>query len=481
MNTFKRIHRKKNREHGVALVAALIALLLISAITAGMIILSNTETNTSANFRDEQTAFFSAKAGMEEVRDRLQKGAPNSLRAVGILPTTAPGVGTSGVLYILNPANGEVVAPWSAANKYPDDEICKENNTIPCSSGLPTGGGWYTTTTASPTYAANPVYNWKWVRLTLKQNNSVAPYYTNGNSATTSQVFWNGTNECLAASPTCIPVQLPVYNVTALAVTPSGSRRMVQTEVAEDQVVFKAPAALTLDGTGDAFGSGNSSQFNVDGNDHPGCGVAATGGALPAVGVTDPADVAAVTAGIPNNRQKNYTGVDGTTPDVKDISSTLPSNMQSVTSLQQLVSTLKNSITQPVINGPASNPSNVGTAAAPQIIYVNGDLTLTGNTTGYGILIVTGTLTAKGTSGWNGIVLVVGSGNAQLDGTTSWNGAVLVANTKTGLPGNLNVLGPTTTGVNGGGNGGINYSSGCIAQASTLSTFHVIAIRELMN
>jgi Tfp pilus assembly protein PilX len=481
MNTFKRIHRKKNRERGVALVAALIALLLISAITAGMIILSNTETNTSANFRDEQTAFFSAKAGIEEVRDRLRKNATNTIRTAGILPTTPAGAGTSGVLYILNPANGEVVAPWSASNKYPDDEICKENTTVACSSGLPSGGGWYTTTTASPTYAANPVYNWKWVRVTLKQNNSVAPYYTNGNSATTSQVFWNGTNECLAASPTCNPVQLPVYNLTALAVTPSGSRRMVQTEVAEDQLVFQAPAALTLDGTGDAYGGGNSSQFNVDGTDHPGCGVAATGPALPAVGVTDPADVAAVTAGIPNNRQKNYTGVDGTTPDVKDISSTLPSNMQSVSALQTLVSTLKNSVTQPVINGPATNPSNMGTASAPQIMYVNGDLTLDGNYTGYGILVVTGTLTAKGTSGWNGIVLVVGAGNAQLDGTTVWNGAVLVANTKTGLPGNLNVLGPTTTGVNGGGNGGVFYSSGCIAQASTLTTFHVIAIRELMN
>lgn len=481
MNTFKRIHKKKNREHGVALIAALIALLLISAITAGMIILSNTETNTSANFRDEQTAFFSAKAGVEEVRDRLRKNATNTLRTVGILPTALPGAGANGVLYILNPANGEVVAPWNPGNKYPDNEICKENNNIPCSSGLPTGGGWYTTTTASPTYAANPVYSWKWVRLTLKQNNSLAPYYTNGNSATNSQVFWNGTNECLAASPTCNPVQLPVYNVTALAVTPSGSRRMVQSEVAEDQLVFQAPAALTLDGTGDSYGGGSSSQFNVDGNDHPGCGVAATGPALPAVGVTNPVDVAAVTAGIPSNRQDNYTGVDGTTPDVKDISSTLPSNMQSVSALQTLVSTIKNSVTQPIINGPATNPSNMGTASAPQIMYVNGDLTLDGSYTGYGILVVTGTLTAKGTSGWNGIVLVVGAGNAQLDGTTIWNGAVLVANTKTGLAGNLNVLGGTTSGINGGGNGGIYYSSGCIAQASTLTTFHVIAIRELMN
>jgi hypothetical protein len=64
-----------------------------------------------------------------------------------------------------------------------------------------------------------------------------------------------------------------------------------------------------------------------------------------------------------------------------------------------LVSTLKNDATQPVINGPASGLSNPGTVNNPQIIYVNGDLTITGNTTGYGILVVTGTLTIKGTSG----------------------------------------------------------------------------------
>jgi ATP-dependent 26S proteasome regulatory subunit len=32
-----------------------------------------------------------------------------------------------------------------------------------------------------------------------------------------------------------------------------------------------------------------------------------------------------------------------------------------------------------------------------------------------------------------------------------------------------------------GGNGGIQYSSGCIGMANSLSTFHVVAIRELMN
>ena len=130
MITFKRNrktrnHRSKNRQRGVALVAALLTLVLITAITAGMIILSTTETSISANFRDEQTAFFAAKAGMEEIRDRMDTAAPNTLRpaAGSQVPTTLPGTPNS-VLYVLNPNPGEVIAPWNGAgaqNTYQDD------------------------------------------------------------------------------------------------------------------------------------------------------------------------------------------------------------------------------------------------------------------------------------------------------------------------------------------------------------------------
>jgi hypothetical protein len=114
---------------------------------------------------------------------------------------------------------------------------------------------------------------------------------------------------------------------------------------------------------------------------------------------------------------------------------------------------------------------------------VNGDLSLSGNTVGYGILVVTGTFTASGTVGWNGIVLVVGQGNFQADGTTQWNGAVVVAKTLDPLYNPLAALAPGTVNIqiNGGGHGGVQYSSGCIAMANSLSTFHVVAIRELMN
>jgi type II secretory pathway pseudopilin PulG len=173
----------RDRQRGVALLMALIALLVIGAITAGAILLSNTESNIGINFRDEQLAFFSAKAGIEEARDRMQAGVTNTLRTAS-LPTTLPWT-TGSVLYILNPASGETVAPWNGSSNttYPDDEICKETTTITCSSNLPNLSScntWCASTTASSVYAASPVLPWKWVRLMLKQNNALTSYSTNG-------------------------------------------------------------------------------------------------------------------------------------------------------------------------------------------------------------------------------------------------------------------------------------------------------------
>jgi Tfp pilus assembly protein PilV len=483
MMTLNRKGSSRHHQHGIALVMVLIALLIIGAITAGAILLSNTETSISANFRDEQLAFFSAKSGIEETRDRMRTTATNTLRTAS-LPTTLPGTSGS-VLYILNPANGETVAPWngSSSTTYPDDEICKETSTISCSSNLPnisSCSSWCVSATASTTYAASPVLPWKWVRLMLKQNNALTSHSTNGSSSSGSQVCWNGTNE---ETTSCSAPNLPVYTMTALAVTPSGSRRMVQAEIAEDRLNFSATSALTLDGTGDTYGAPHSNNFGVNGIDSTGCGSTTTGPAIPAIGVTDNPDITTVTGGIPNGRANNYTGSGGSTPDIENISSSLPPNLQTVTSLQNLTSSIKSMVTQPVITGPASNLSNAGTAASPQIIYVNGDLTLSGNVTGYGILVVTGTFTASGNVGWNGLVLVVGQGNFQGNGggNNSYNGAILVAKTLDSMGNPLTNLGAPTFSFNGGGGNGLNYSSGCIAQATTLSTFHTMAFREMLN
>jgi Tfp pilus assembly protein PilX len=484
MIMFNRERNSRDHQRGVALLMALIALLIIGAITAGAILLSNTETSVSSNFRDEQLAFFSAKAGVEEARDRMQKGVTDTLRTAS-LPTTLPGTAGS-VLYILNPANGETVAPWngSSSTTYPDDEICKETSTIACSSNLPSlssCSSWCVSTTASSVYAASPVLPWKWVRVMLKQNNALTSYSTNGVSTSGAQTCWNGTNE---ETTSCAPPDfLPVYTMTALAVTPTGSRRMVQAEIAEDRLNFNARAALTLDGTGDTASMPSSNNFGISGTDVGGCGATTTNPAVPAIGVGSAADVTTLDTAIPNNRKNNYTGSGGSNPDVENISASLPTNLQSVSSLQALVSQVKANVTQPVITGPATNIANAGTLANPQIIYVNGDLTLSGNVTGYGMIVVTGTFTASGNVGWNGLVLVVGKGNfvGNGGGGNVYNGAILVAKTVDSMGNPLATIGAPTFNFGGGGGNGFNYASGCIDAVNKLSTFHIMAFREMLN
>src|SRR5467141_1168722 len=266
----------KTSERGIALIVALLMLMLITAALMGMIMMSNTETNVSANFRDEQTAFFASKAGIEEVRDRLRSGATNTLSAS--MPTTLPG-GANGVLYITNPASGDTVTPWlplGAVSTYPDDEICKE---VTCVSGVP-AGAWYASASASTTYAATPKLPWKWVRVMAKLNKPSAssklmPVNGSSGSDTTAgyRVCWGGANEGAVSNITytsCAAANngyLPVYELTALAVTSSGSRRMTQYEISRTPFP-PMPGAMIFDGPSPDFGTNpNSAAFGVSGTD----------------------------------------------------------------------------------------------------------------------------------------------------------------------------------------------------------------------
>jgi hypothetical protein len=67
-----------------------------------------------------------------------------------------------------------------------------------------------------------------------------------------------------------------------------------------------------------------------------------------------------------------------------------------------------------------------------QSIVVNGNLTLSGNVTGYGVLVITGNLTLQGNFTWNGVVLVLGTATVQHNGGGNGQitGAMYVANTQ---------------------------------------------------
>jgi type IV pilus assembly PilX-like protein len=312
------IHHK--REQGFSLIVALLALMLLSAVAVGMMFMASTETAVSANFKSEETAYFAARAGVEEVRDRMLPppasptgtftnwlGQTSSFSINGLLPTCMPGVvcvpPAPWALYILNGKNpqtgnnmaiGDVadVTKLSRTNIVADDELCHDFPSytgmsygaanIPCSgtAGLPSGTSWYTSTTSiSPL----PV-DFKWVRVTLKANNSYGgtnpALFVDSTSIPAKpaggQVCWSGSgagaHQVVAdALQPCESLNAsPVYLVTALAVSPSGgsngAKRLVQLEIAQTYKANKPPDGLYAVGTGcgalDIAGNAQTGSFN---------------------------------------------------------------------------------------------------------------------------------------------------------------------------------------------------------------------------
>ena len=69
-----------------------------------------------------------------------------------------------------------------------------------------------------------------------------------------------------------------------------------------------------------------------------------------------------------------------------------------------------------------------GTESNPTITYIDGDVHLSGNGSGYGILVITGALRYTGAFDYNGLVLVVGEGDADLRGANKdITGGMIVA------------------------------------------------------
>ncbi len=525
--------KSRNSEKGFALLIAIFTLLLLTAIGAGMVAMTNTDTSISSNFRDEQSAYFAAKAGLEEVRDRFRSGASNTLSTNTYFTTSNLPGQTDGVLYITNtsPAtSGETITPWvtnGGASVYPDDEICSElsNMGTPCGGSGPSGS-WYLTTTDSTFYAptTGSKLPWKWVRITAKTNLTSSGTSTTGSSLSSVdgntahasyRVCWTGAQEVAISNTTyascaaypATPTYLPVYVITALAQTPSGSRRMVQAEAA--MTTFPSiPGPLVFDGANPVYSPPSSNAFTVSGNNASAPGNANGPGASCPTGQPAEYALGAVdTLPLPtpptlppsvntlesdaSKRANSYTGLgnpSGTTGTASsgDVTSALGS-LATVGGLENLVS----SVTLVAGNEGhvyGTNPtiSNYGSVASPQVIVVQGDLSVSGGLTGSGILLVTGNLTMSGNPSYDGLILVVGKGSVTKNGGGSGivDGSMLIAN----LYNSSGALLPTTSapGVptlnwNGGGNTTWNYDSCWSTAMSTSLAWRIVAMREIIR
>jgi hypothetical protein len=502
----------------MALLIALLALLLVSAIGMGMMYMSTTETSINANYRDTQQAFFAMRAGLEEARDRIRTNAPSPMT----LPTVMPTSGTAGsIVYLTNPTGSETIDPTSTTNKYFDDEFCHEyfstltygtvpSATVPCSGSSQAVPSSAVTTVAStsPYTGTSSALSYKWVRITLKQNKTiptalVAPI--DGTHPASGQVCWDssygkeivvnalGYTTCAFAQNAGFLVA-PVYVITSFAYTPQGSRRIGQYEVAAINIT-PPPAGLLMAGAGANMPNApNSNNFFINGNNTGTAGY--TGGPpchtttpaqAPAIATGDATGQANFIAGIPSGREGNYTGTDpgspfSPTPSVVNENTTgLGGLWSSPQLLNNLVATIANGADQTVtcaIGTPCTG--SYGTDANPQITYVSGDLNLTG---GSGLLVVTGTLNVTGNTSFNGLILVIGQGifSESGGGNGQYNGSLFVANTNshTSPYSQLSTLGAASWSWNGGGNNAIQYNS-CWANLENDLHYMVVSSREEM-
>src|SRR5207248_10017527 len=109
----------RQREQGIALLLSILCLLLLTAVAAGMMYRSATETAINGNFKSEESAYFAARAGVEEVRDRILPTNANTINAS--LPTALPS-GAGGVLYVLNVVSAAISTNCPSPSL--DDELC---------------------------------------------------------------------------------------------------------------------------------------------------------------------------------------------------------------------------------------------------------------------------------------------------------------------------------------------------------------------
>jgi hypothetical protein len=492
-----RINRKQ--EAGIALLMSILILLLVSVLALSMLNNTGVESSLAGNYRSSTSAYYGALAGLEEARGRLVPRNPNYFNktVAGFLPNPGAPLAIGQVRYILNPSGSEVVAPlnFASAANYPDNEYATEFGLNPVASNTQT----ITSTAALVPGVAAPPY--KWVRITPATERSISGdalgrdvnndgvidntnllYYDN--SLTPPQIIV--VNTSAGAVPPSTAQQ--VYKITALVSLPGGTERLLQYTVAPKTISLSFPSALTFGASNMNFNGASSNPYIVDGTDGtgnpppvPGC-TPNPANSVNAVGAMNSDDVNAIISGIPSNRASNYTGAGGTTPDIGLIS--LPNALSTPASTYQTVQNIT-SMADVVINGDATQadlPSAMS-ASNPMTVVVNGNFSMTGNFTGYGLLVVTGNFTYSGTTGWKGVVLVAGDGTTTYDGlgggNNEFDGAIYVATIWDASHNILPSFGAVNYDISGGGGNGVYFNSCWINNALQPSTFQVLSFREI--
>jgi len=501
----ERKNGRRREQAGTALLIAIFALLLISAVGIALLVSSGADTALAGNYRTSTGAYYAALAGLEEARGRLLwknpdfigKTVPNFVPAPG-----GPPLDVHTVLYIVNPAGSETVDPTDPSSPYADKEYDTEfspNWQLSVATVLKPY-----TQSDSPVPGGSPPLPgpaFKWVRINAITEKALGiDVDKDGDKDPLNPVYFDPANVDASGNPrpglvvTPTPTSVQALEISAFAVMPSGSTKLLQYVVAPSSLNLNFPSALTLDGNGVSYTGPNASQFYINGNDRSSgytCGTPAWPVPLPAIGYTASGDGTNIVAGT-ESFPANYVGAGPPPPAASEKQVSLASNLQTPSQLDALAQSISQNADL-VISGSA-NRGNLAaittmSLANPMTVVVNGDLDLTTGSAvhvnGYGLLLVTGALTYDPDVSWNGIVLVIGKGNfvGSLNGTGKIDGAMLVAQTRDASNNLLPDpnLGPSSVTFLSGSDGGLGiyYNTCWIQMAQSPTSFTKLSFREI--
>ncbi len=411
------------RERGAALITVLMISTLLLVTGGALVLVTGLSTRTAIDATAEMQAYYAAETGLQNALNVLR----GNVNPVGSMPA-----GTQiDFRKAITPSTSNVSGDASPS----------------CAASSPTShcrlSGWlgYNYT---PSGATTPD------RVTMTANYSPL----------------NGLAYSVDVSD---PDQTPIANgeptrllLRVIGYGPKGAEKHLELIVKRTNFDYSAPAMLLMRGSDNGtpinFDIGNSNAKEYSGHDN------ATTNIVPTFGATGDSD---------RDLEVAADGKDtAAAPKAATITnSSLPSWLRSADDARAFLMDQKATA---MADGRyfTSFSGNSGTSTTPAFTFVDGDCTLDG---GSGLLIVTGNLTMNGNPSFNGLILVLGNGNILRNGGGNGDiyGAVTVA--RFGSTGGF--LAPTFS-TNGGGNSLMQYDSAAIRKALNAMGLRILGVHE---
>ena len=416
-------------ESGNTLVAALLILFLLTALGVSYVAITKGDKQIAGNQLVGTQAFENAEAGISEVLRRMSDPTEPS-----------PSV-------YLGQQSGAYTAGWGwYVVTDPGNSGLDPNAAATASDGLDNDGDaavdeaserYRETGSKNGLLAASSRLDYPWVKVRYKLN-----------SANQIVLFGDHDND-----PTTPPRENVVRGLPTIIVTAAGRRGAGNKTVTVEAVKWPLPPVPGSVYTEGAMSfAGNS--FFIDGHDHDYTAPYDTvAGATPLSGISTPNDPAAISSQLNGQQDNNVIGA-GSDPSVQ------PSNVNlDLTAMADAWSQMAD-IT---LNGNQNNPSTTGwgTVTDLKIVHVAGDLMLSGNNSGAGVLVIDGDFSMGGTFNWNGVILclkdvdIVGGGMAKQ------------------VVGALMIQGTLNDDSNVNGNVKLLYSSAMISKLNSLTQYEI--------